>query len=354
MRCCPVTLVSMRVVDMRSDTVTKPSPEMRRAMAEAEVGDDVFGEDPTINRLQERVAELCGAEAALYVASGSMGNLISLRALAQPGDEVICHPKAHFLLYEVGALAAVAGVSARPVLADRGVLDPDSVANAVNPPMYTYPRTTAVAVENTHNYAGGAIYPIDDLHQLRKVADENGLSVYLDGARIFNASVATGVSVADYFAQVDAMSFCFSKGLGAPVGSIVVGTRDFISRAHRFRKMHGGGMRQAGVLAAACMVALDSMVDRLEDDHRNARTLAEGISALSEQAVSLEEVETNIVMVTTKPLGYDPVELTAAMGERGVKFLPYKPGVVRMMTHNDVSSDDVSYALEQLGGVVNR
>lgn len=344
----------MRVVDLRSDTVTKPTPEMRRAMSEAEVGDDVFGEDPTINVLQERVAELCGAEAALFVATGSMGNLVSLRALAQPGDEVICHSKAHFLLYEVGALAAVAGISARPVMADRAVLDPDSVAGAINPPMYTYPRTTAVAVENTHNYAGGAVYPIDDLRQLRKVADENGLSLYLDGARIFNASIASGVSVAEYFAQVDAMSFCFSKGLGAPVGSIVVGGGDFISRAHRFRKMHGGGMRQAGVLAAACIVALDSMVDRLAEDHRNAKALAEGVTGLSEQAVTVDEVETNIVMVTTRPLGYEPAELAAAMGERGVKFLPYKPGVVRMMTHKDVSSDDVSYALEQLGEVVNR
>jgi threonine aldolase len=341
-----------KVVDLRSDTVTKPTDEMRRAMAEAEVGDDVFGEDPTINRLQERVAAMFGAEAALFVATGSMGNLVSLRSMTEPGDEVICHEFAHFLLYEVGSLSAVAGVQAKALAGRRGVLDPNLVADSVNPRTYTFPRTAVVAVENTHNVAGGAIYPIDELRQLRKVADEHDLCLYLDGARIFNASIASGVPVSDYFAEVDALSFCFSKGLGAPVGSMVVGSQDFIARAHRYRKMHGGGMRQVGILGAAAQVAIDSMVDRLADDHANAKRLAEGISELSEDAVAMIEVETNIVLVRTKALGFEPVELVEALAGRGVKFLPYRPGVVRMMTHKDVSADDIEFTLEQLRKVV--
>lgn len=317
-------------------------------MAEAEVGDDVFGEDPTINLLQERVAEMLGAEAALFVSSGSMGNLISLRALAQPGDEVICHESAHFLLYEVGALAAVAGVQARPLAGDRGVLDPDLVARTVNPQMYTFPRTRVVAIENTHNVAGGTVYPIDDLRQLRKIAEEHELSVYLDGARIFNASIASGVPVSEYMSEVDAISFCFSKALGAPVGSIVAGSADFIQRAHRYRKMHGGGMRQVGILAAACLVALDTGIDRIADDHANAKRLAEGIAAISSDAVDPALIETNIVLVRTEPLGFEPAIFVAELAAKGVKFLAYRPGVVRMMTHKDVSSDDVEYALEQI------
>lgn len=327
---------------------------MRRAMAEAEVGDDVFGEDPTVNLLQQRVAELCGAEAALFVSSGSMGNLVSLRAMTEPGDEVICHQYAHVTMFEVASLAAVAGVQARMLPGPRGVLDPQMIAESVNPSGYTFPRSAVIAVENTHNVEGGAVYPIDDLRSVRKVADENNLRVYLDGARIFNASVASSIPVSDYFGEVDAMSFCFSKGLGAPVGSIVVGTKEFITRAHRYRKMHGGGMRQAGILAAACLIALDSMIDRLAEDHANARKLAEGIHEMSSEAISPDEVETNIVLARTRPLGFEPAELAAELGERGVKFLPYRPGVVRLMTHKDVSSEDIEFTLEQLREAVAR
>lgn len=341
-----------RVVDLRSDTVTKPTAEMRRAMAEAEVGDDVYGEDPTTNLLQERVAALCGAEAALFVPSGSMGNLVSLRSMAQPGDEVICHEGAHFLHYEVASLSAVAGIQTRPLPGRRGVLDPDDIERAVRPRRYTYPRTAVIAVENTHNLAGGAIYPLDDMRAARKVADAHGLKLYLDGARIFNACAATGIPVSEYCALVDGMSFCFSKGLGCPVGSVVVGSKEFVARAHRYRKMHGGGMRQTGVLTAACLVALDTMIDRLADDHANATRLAEGVASLREEAVDLEEVETNMVYVKTAPLGYEPAQLSEAMEGSGVKFSPYRPGEVRMVTHKDVSADDVSYALEQIARVV--
>lgn len=342
----------MRVVDLRSDTVTTPTPEMRRAMADAEVGDDVFGEDPTVNRLQERVAQMFGGEAALFVPSGSMGNLVSLRAMAGPGDEVICHEDCHFLHYEVGSLASVAGISARPLPGKRAVLDPEDIERSIRPLGYTFPRTKVIALENTHNLAGGAIYPIDDIRDVRKVADEHELSVYLDGARIFNASVATGTPLKEYFAAVDALSFCFSKGLSAPVGSMVVGTNSLVSRAHRYRKMHGGGMRQVGILAAACLVAIETMVERLAEDHVNARTLASGIAELRPEAVDVDEVETNIVLVRTQPLGHSPPELVSLMAERGVKFLVYRPGVVRMLTHKDVSADDIAFVLETLGEIV--
>lgn len=340
------------VVDLRSDTVTTPTPEMRKAMAEAEVGDDVFGEDPTVNRLQKRAAQIFGAESALFVPSGSMGNLVSLRAMAQPGDEVICHEDCHFLHYEVGSLAAVAGISARPLRGNRAILDPEEIERSIRPSGYTFPRTKVIALENTHNLAGGAIYPIDDMRDVRKVAEEHDLSLYLDGARIFNASIATGTPPSEYFAAVDALSFCFSKGLSAPVGSMVVGSRTFVENAHRYRKMHGGGMRQVGILAAACLVAIDTMVERLAEDHVNAKTLAEGIGAMRPEAVNVDEVETNIILVRTQPLGYQPHELVSLMGERRVKFLVYRPGVVRMLTHKDVSAEDITYVLERLGEIL--
>lgn len=339
------------VVDLRSDTLTTPTPEMREAMARAEVGDDVFGEDPTTNLLQERVAGLCGVEAALFVPSGSMGNLVALRSMARPGDEVICHADAHIFNYEVASLAAVAGIQARPIPGHWGVLDSESIAAAVRPAFHTFPRTRVLALENTHNLAGGTIYPIDEIRSARKVADEYGLKIHLDGARIFNASVASGVPVAEYCDLVDGMTFCFSKGLGCPVGSMVVGSRDLVRRAHRYRKMHGGGMRQTGVLTAACLVALDTMIDRLADDHRNARRLAEGIQSLREGATTPDNVQTNMVLIRSEELGYAPAEFVEVLGAVGVRCLAYQRGTVRMVTHKDVTGDDIEYALERIGHI---
>jgi threonine aldolase len=321
------------VVDLRSDTVTVPTPEMRHAMATAEVGDDFLGEDPTARRLEERVNELFGAEASVYVPSGRMANLVGLQALTEPGDEVLCTRNAHFVHYEGAALAA-------------------ACASAVRPPLDHLPRTRVVAIENTHNQEGGAVYPIDDLRALRKVSDEHGLRLYLDGARIFNASTASGVPVSEYCALTDGMMFCFSKGLAAPVGSMVVGSAEFIARARRFRKLHGGGMRQVGILAAACLVALDTMVDRLGEDHANAKRLAQGIAALREGAVNVDEVETNIVMVRTQPLGFTPEAFAEELARRGVKFFTFGPGTVRMVTHKDVSAEGIEIALEQIAGVL--
>jgi threonine aldolase len=338
-----------RIVDLRSDTVTTPTPAMRAAMAAAEVGDDMFGEDPTVNLLQQRVAALCGKEAALFVPSGSMGNLVMLSALTQPGDEVICHQDAHIIHNESGSLAAVAGVQARALPGVRGVLDPGDVARAIRPShtsgSFVTPRSRVVAVENTHNSAGGALWPLDALRSTRAVAAEAGLTVFLDGARIWNASVATGIPVSTYAAEADAMSVCFSKGLGAPVGSMVVGPEPLIEVARRYRKMVGGAMRQAGVLAAACLVALDTMVDRLAEDHAHARLLAEGIADLRPEAVSAEDVETNIVMVAAGPFGTTPAELSEALGARGVKAFPFGPGTIRMVTHVGITREDVEHTV---------
>jgi threonine aldolase len=341
-----------KVVDLRSDTITLPTPEMRHAMATAEVGDDFLGEDPTARRLEERVNGLFGAEASVYVPSGRMANVVALQALTQPGDEVLCTRNAHFVHYEGAMLAAVCGAQPRPLPDRRGVLDPEEVALAVRPPLDHVPRTSVVAVENTHNQEGGAVYPIDDLRALRKVADEQGLSIYLDGARLFNASVASGVPVSEYRALTDGLMFSFSKGLGAPVGSMVVGAEPFIARARRFRKLHGGGMRQVGILAAACLVALDTMIDRLADDHVQARRLAEGIAALRDDAVDVDHVETNIVMVRTRPLGFTPEAFAEEMGRRGVKFFTFGPGTVRMVTHKEVSAEDIEVAVERIGAAV--
>ena len=344
----PDTVLTDRVVDLRSDTITLPTQAMREAMATAEVGDDFLGEDPTAKALEARVNQLFGSEASVFVPSGRMANLVGLKSLTEPGDEVLCTRNAHFFQYEGAMLPAVCGAQPRPLNDRRGVLDPDEVAAAVRAPLDHLPRTRVVAIENTHNQEGGAVYPIDDLQALRKVADDHGLAVYMDGARIFNASVASGVPVAEYRSHTDGMMFAFSKALGAPVGSMVVGSEAYIARARRYRKLYGGGMRQVGVLAAACLVALDTMIDRLPEDHANARRLAGGIAALREGAVVPELVETNIVMVRTEPLGFTPEGFVEEMARRGVRFFTFGTGAVRMVTHKDVSAEDIELALERM------
>lgn len=278
-----------------------------------------------------------------------MGNLVMLSALTQPGDEVICHQDAHIIHNESGSLAAVAGVQARALPGVRGVLDPDDIARAIRPSHaggnFVTPRSRVVAVENTHNSAGGALWPLDALRAARAVAEGAGLALFLDGARIWNASVATGIPVSAYAAEADAMSVCFSKGLGAPVGSMVVGPEPLIAAARRYRKMVGGAMRQAGVLAAACLVALDTMVDRLAEDHVHARLLAEGIACLRPEAVWVEDVRTNIVLVAAGPFGMTPAALSEALEARGVKAFPFGPGTVRMVTHAGITRDDVEHTI---------
>ncbi|MCA1831899.1 MAG: aminotransferase class I/II-fold pyridoxal phosphate-dependent enzyme [Actinobacteria bacterium] len=341
-------------VDLRSDTVTTPTPEMRRAMAEAEVGDDVYGEDPTVNKLQELAAEITGKEAALYVPSGTMGNQVALRTLTHHGDNVIVEEGAHILQYELNAGPALSGVQFRALPGRGGVLNLDEVrAIATARTGWTSPagevalpgRINLVAMENTHNRASGAIYPLEDMRAMAAFAREIEAGVYLDGARIFNASVATGVPVKDYASLADIMSFCFSKGLAAPVGSCLVGSTDLIAQARVWRKRYGGGMRQAGVIAAACIVSLTQMVDRLADDHANARRLAQGLAELEPKGVDLDTVQTNIINFEAARVGKDARALMGALRDEGVLTSTTRPGAIRMLTHKDVEDADVDRAL---------
>jgi threonine aldolase len=339
-------------IDLRSDTVTRPTPEMRKAMAEAEVGDDVFGDDPTVNSLQEFAADLLGKEAGLFVPTGSMGNQVSLGALARPGDEVVCETGAHFLHYEGGSVAAHLGLVARPLPGEGGVFTADQVAGAIRPGTEHNPRTAVVSIENTHNSAGGRIWPIDEARAVAKVAHDQGVAVHIDGARIFNAQAATGVPAREWAECADTLTFCFSKGLGAPIGSMVVGSAEIVKESHRLRKRLGGGMRQVGVIAAAARVALETGVDRLADDHANARRLAEGLAELDAAAVDLGDVETNMVYLDLAPFNQTAPEVSAALAAEGVVTLGFPGTKMRLVTHRDVDAADIETALEALKKVL--
>jgi threonine aldolase len=323
-------------IDLRSDTVTRPSAAMRAVMAEAPVGDDVFGEDPTVNALQERTAAFLGKEASLFVPSGSMANQIALKVHCQPGDDVIIGEGGHNLLYESGATGAIAGVQATTV-GRGGTFTARDVEAAFKPAdNHSYAPTRLVCVENTHNRGGGLVWAQRDVSEVAAFARTHGLALHLDGARLCNAAVAQGASPAALAAQFDTVSMCFSKGLGAPIGSVIAGTRALMVKAHRFRKMLGGGMRQAGILAAAAIYALDHNVERLSEDHSNARLLAEGLAQVPGLSVNLEKVQTNIVMVdlaTWLPAG---AEAAAALRAAGVLTLAMGPRRLRLVTHLDV------------------
>ena len=340
------------VIDLRSDTVTRPTPEMRRAMAEAEVGDDVFGDDPTVNELQELCADLLGKEAGLFVPTGSMGNQVALGSLAEPGDEVVCHAAAHFLHYEGGSVASHLGLMVRPLSGDAGVIASDRVAESIRPGNEHNPKTSVVAIENTHNSAGGSIFPIDEARAIAKVCEERSVGVHLDGARLFNAQVATGTPARDWASCADTVTFCFSKGLGAPVGSMVVSSADRIAEARRLRKRLGGGMRQVGVLAAAARVALETGIDRLADDHANARTLAEGLAELHPEAVDLEAVQTNMVYLNLRPLGMTAPELSDSLKNEGILTLGFPGYSMRLVTHRDVDSSQTRRALDLMRAIL--
>jgi threonine aldolase len=336
------------VVDLRSDTVTRPSPEMRAAIAAAEVGDDVLGDDPTVNRLQERSAELLGKEAALFVPSGSMANQVAIRAACQPGDELIIHEDTHTYNYEAGGPSALAGVSVRIVDGPRGVFTGAAVESAVRPRNVHFAQSRMVIVENTNNRGGGSIWPVESMADIRPVAERHGLHVHLDGARLMNASVARGVKPTEYTRHVDSVSMCFSKGLGAPVGSIIAGSRDFTTRTHRFRKMFGGAMRQAGILAAAALYALDHNVERLAEDHASARRLAEALAELPGVRLNPATVETNIVIFEIEERLGTPADFVNRLNERGVWMLAIGPQKVRAVTHLDVSAAQIEQAIRVL------
>jgi threonine aldolase len=341
------------LIDLRSDTVTRPTSDMRRAMAEAEVGDDVLGDDPTVIALEERCADLLGKEAGLFVPSGSMGNQVALGVLSRPGDEIVCHRGAHFLHYETGSIAANLGLLARPLDGDAGIISADEVSRTVRPGNLQHPTSAVVAIENTHNLAGGRVFPIDEARAIAKVCRDNDVAYHLDGARIFNAQAATGVPAREWADCVDTISFCFSKGLGAPIGSMVCGPRDSIAEARRLRKRLGGAMRQVGVIAAAARVAIETGIDRLVEDHANARTLAEGLFQLDPDSVELDAVETNMVYVNLEPFGMEATEVTERLLELGVLTLGAPGYSMRLVTHRDVSDGDAKAALEALKRVLS-
>ncbi|MBS1823246.1 MAG: aminotransferase class I/II-fold pyridoxal phosphate-dependent enzyme [Acidobacteria bacterium] len=325
-------------IDLRSDTVTKPTAAMRQAMAEAEVGDDVYGEDPTVNRLESDAAKVFGKEAAIFVPTGSMGNQIAIRLHTQHGQEVICEARAHVMDWEMASMAALSGCQPRTVEGARGVLTWEKIRRAIGPKVYYRQPTGLLCIENTHNMAGGTVSPLEVLKDIWRGAEEAGIPVHLDGARIFNAAAALNASVAELTVGFDTVMFCLSKGLGAPVGSILVGNAKAIERARSFRKALGGGMRQAGVLAAAGLIALHDMPKRLGEDHANALVLAKAIASAASAEIDLDAVQTNIVIFNLKE-GHDPTNFCAALKIRGVLASAIGPQSVRFVTHFDVSRE---------------
>jgi threonine aldolase len=344
----------MTRIDLRSDTVTTPSPGMRRAMAEAPVGDDQYGEDPSVNRLQERIAELLGKEAALFVPSGTMANQIGLKVLTRPGDEVVLGHEAHIVWHEAGAGAANSGVQFSPV-GRAGLFTAADLRAAYKPPGHiVFPPTTLVAVENTHNRGGGVVFPQRDAVELCAVAHELGMASYLDGARLFNAAAASGRSLAELAAPFDLVSVALSKGLGCPVGSVVAGRREDIARAHRARRMFGGAMRQAGILAAAGLWALDHHLDRLAEDHANARMLAERLAGLPGVELDLATVQTNIVIFHMAEGAPDATEIVSRAASVGVLVSAFAARTVRAVTHLDVSREQCRRAGDLLGALIEK
>lgn len=342
----------MKTIDLRSDTVTRPSPAMRRAMAEAEVGDDVLGDDPTVKRLEAMVAERLGKEAAVYVPSGTMSNQVALYTASERGDEILCETGSHIISYEVAAPAVISGLLTHPIDGELGILSAAQIARHVREPNIHCPRTKIVALENTHNRAGGTVYPIETIADIETVARKHGLWMHLDGARLWNAHVVTGIPLDRYAGHFDSVSVCLSKGLGAPIGSVLSGSRDYITRARRTRKMFGGGMRQVGILAAAGIYALEHNIPRLAEDHANARELAEALNRMPGLTVNLKAAQTNIVAVEIDPAKMTVAEFVAGLAAKGVLCIPFGPTRARFVTHLDASAADCRAAAAAVGEVV--
>ncbi len=334
------------IVDLRSDTFTKPSEAMREAIATAKVGDDVFGEDPTVNLLQEKVAAMMGKEEGLFVSSGTQGNQVSINAHTQPGDEVILDSNAHIFYYEAGAPALLSGVQLRTVDGRNGVMTADQVEAVVRPQNVHFPPTRLICLENTHNQAGGCIYPIDEIRRIRNVVDKHHIKMHLDGARLWNASVATGISLKEYGQYFDSVTVCFSKGLGAPVGSMVLGDRDYIVRTHRYRKIYGGGMRQVGILAAGALYAVENNIEKLAADHRHAGMLAEAVAELPGITINLESVQTNIIIMDVEGAKYTAQQIVEKLDNQGILILAIGPTQLRAVTHLDVKEEGILRAIQ--------
>ncbi len=332
------------MIDLRSDTVTRPTAGMRQAMADAEVGDDVLGDDPTVNALEKRVAEVLGKEAAVYMPSGSMTNQVAIRTHTEPGDEILLDENAHCYFYEAGAPGGVSGVMCRLLPGVRGVFTADDVKGSLRPKNYHFAPTKLVCVENTHNRGGGSVWSIEAINDVAQAAREAKLKLHLDGARLWNASVATGIPECEYAQYFDSVSVCFSKGLGAPVGSALAGTEAFIDRARRFRKMVGGGMRQAGIIAAGALFALERHRARLTQDHANAKALAAGIASFAGIELDPDTVETNIVIFQITTMS--AATLAGKLLQSGVHMLATGPDTIRAVTHLDVSAEQINEAVK--------
>jgi len=332
------------MIDLRSDTVTKPSAGMREVMARAEVGDDVFGEDPTVNRLQEVAASLLGKEAALFVPSGTMANQLAVRLHTHPGDEILVEAGSHVVRYEGGAAAALSGVQTCWLPGIRGILEPAQIEAAIRPPDYHNPPTTLICLENTHNRGGGSIYPLTTIAAIRKIAEARGIAMHLDGARLFNAVVANGIPAAEYARPFETVSFCLSKGLGAPVGSLICSDAGRIGKLRRLRKMFGGGMRQAGIIAAAGLYALEHNVQRLAEDHRHSKQLAGALVGLPGVRITPEHVETNIVVFDIHETGHTAEEVLRRLKAEGLLLIAFGPATLRAVTHLDVTGEQIEHA----------
>lgn len=336
------------MVDLRSDTLTQPSAEMREAICNAQVGDDVFGEDPSINRLQEMMAGITGKEAALFVASGTMGNQICIKTHTQPGNEIIVEKNSHLFNYECGAPGLLSHVQVLPINGQRGSFTVEQVKASIRPQNVHHPQTALICIENTHNRSGGTIFPFPEIEKISGFAKENKIKLHLDGARLWNASVATGIPINKYCDLVDSASLCFSKGLGAPIGSIIVGSHEFIERARYYRKAFGGGMRQAGILAAAAIYAIENHIQRLAEDHKRARVLGDFISTLPGIDFDSESLQTNIVIFDVKDSGLSGEEVVDRLAEKGVKMLTFAGTKMRAVIHLHISDQDIHNTITAL------
>ncbi len=341
-----------RVIDLRSDTMTKPSPGMRQAIAEAEVGDDVWGEDPTVNKLEAYAAEMLAKPAALFVPSGTMANQIAVRSQTNPGDEIIIETDAHIVRFESGAVSALSGIQPCMLSAPKGILSATQVDEAIRPPDIHNPPTTLICLENTHNRAGGTVYPLETISEIRDVATSRNIGMHLDGARLFNAVCATGVAPDVYASRFETVSFCLSKGLGAPVGSLVVSSEARVARMRRIRKMYGGGMRQAGILAAAGLYALEHNILKLHDDHKHAKLLAQGLAKIPGIAIDEDTVETNIVIFDVSGIRQSPDDLLETLKNEGVLMSRFTPTTFRAVTHLDISHQDISDAMDVISNTI--
>jgi threonine aldolase len=333
-------------VDLRSDTVTRPTPEMREAIADAVVGDDVFGDDPTVNELEALSSELTGKEAGLFVPSGSMGNEVAILAHTSRGEEAVVEFDSHIYNYEAAGPAVLSGIQLAPIKTDRGMFSVDQLDRTVRPDDVHEPMTRLVCLENTHNRKGGVVVPLSEMKAIREYALKRGLKVHLDGARLFNAAVASGTDAREYCSLCDSVMFCLSKGLGAPIGSMLTGDAEFIKLAHRYRKLLGGGMRQAGIIAAAGLYALRHNIDRLADDHARARRFAEAVSGLDGVRIDLETVQTNIIVIDVAESDYSVDQCTLLLEQHGVLVVPFGRTTIRAVTHLDIDDDDIEKSVD--------